>query len=465
MTRRTGWVRNRFRSVRVRVTAIATGVVAITLLVGGVALVSVLREGLLNTVAGSGPQRAAEVAAFAGRGPLPNPLPPLDAPRRTLVQVVSPSGQVVAASAGLNALRPLVEPDSRHRQILGDIEGVGRGPWLAEPTPATIGARPETVIVLTSLAEFGEGVHLLEGLLLLGYPVLIGFVAAVVWVVVGRSLRPVEAMRREVAEISASDLHRRVAVLGTHDEVASLAATLNDMLDRLEGSTIRQRQFVADASHELRTPVANIRAAVEVATAHPAVADWATVAADILRQEERMERLTDDLLVLARSDDGRLRPRHEVVELQSLITAELARPVPGGRRLMARGALPVARVIADPDQIGRALTNLIDNGLRHARSTVAVALTRGSRWAEITVTDDGVGIAPADAERVFERFERLDADRGRTSGAAGLGLAIAKALIVANGGSIAVAGSTPGSGATFIVRLPLVLDAVAEPAG
>ncbi|TML16771.1 MAG: HAMP domain-containing protein, partial [Actinobacteria bacterium] len=179
--------------------------------------------------------------------------------------------------------------------------------------------RPTTVIVITSLAEFSRSAELLAGLMLVIVPLLIALVGLVVWIVVGRSLKPVERMRVEVADITAHRLDRRVPLPDTNDEVGRLARTLNDMLDRLERSSNQQRQFVADASHELRTPVANIRAAVEVAAAHPEGADWSVVAADVLRQDVRMERLVSDLLLLARNDASPIPLRLESIDLRELV--------------------------------------------------------------------------------------------------------------------------------------------------
>ena len=167
------------------------------------------------------------------------------------------------------------------------------------------------LVVLTSLAGYERGVALVSNALLVTVPVLVILVAALVWWVVGRALRPVESMRREVARITAERLDRRVPPPATADEIGRLAGTLNDMLDRLQASRDAQRRFVADASHELRTPIANIRLALEVAVAHPDRADWPAVADDVLQQDIRMERLTADLLQVARDDGERRRPTGE----------------------------------------------------------------------------------------------------------------------------------------------------------
>jgi signal transduction histidine kinase len=446
--------RSRLRrgSVRLRITVLGTGIVAVALALGTLTLGAVLHAGMLRSVAGGGPLRAADVSALAARGPLPSPLPPVDTPHLTLLQVLDGNGNVIAASAQLTGAPPLLDPGVRHRRILHDVAGLGPGRWLAEPTPATLANRPATVIVVTSLAELTRSERLFGKILLVAVPLLLVLVASLIWITVGRALRPVEAMRSEVADITAKRLDRRVAVPPTHDEVARLAATLNDMLDRIESSAAEQRRFVSDASHELRSPVANIRTALEVATAYPEGADWAALAADILRQDERLERITDDMVTLSRRDEEALMQEREPVDLADLISTELRRPVPAGRVLEPAGPLPAVVVAADRHQLARALTNLVDNALRHADRLVKVGLTPGRQWAEITVADDGPGIPPADRERVFDRFVRLDEHRARSDGGSGLGLAIVRELVTANGGTVHLA---DGPGARFVVRLPL----------
>jgi signal transduction histidine kinase len=444
-------VTGRLAAVRVRVTIVAAAVVAAALVVGAISLVMLVQAGLVRSLAGTAPQRAAELAALAARAPLPAALPPVDAARRTLLQVVAPDGHVVAASEALQGATAVLPPTARQRRIVDDLDAAGSGSWLAEPTPATIGAHPATVIVLTSLTEMNRTTSILEHLLIVAVPLLTAFAAIIIWVVVGRSLHPVEAMRAEVADITANELHRRVPVPATHDELARLAGTLNELLDRLEAASAAQRRFVADASHELRTPTANIRTAVEVATARPENADWGEVSADILRQGERLERLSRQLLALARSDASTDRS-YEPVDLTALVAAEAARPVPRGKSLDTGDLAPVI-VDGDPDQLASVMSNLIENGLRHARRRVTVSLRRTGSIAELTVADDGPGIPAEERERVFERFVRLDEHRNRSDGGTGLGLPIARAIVAAHGGSIAIAETS--AGATFVVRIPL----------
>ena len=446
--------RSPIRSVRLRITLLTTAVLAVGLLIAAVVLFVALRNSLLDAQAGSGPRHAAELAALAAKEPLPNPLPASDGEPLTLLQVLGTDGDVVAASTQLSGTPALLAPSDRGRRVLDHVPGLaGEQSWLAEPTPATIGGRSVLLIVLTSLASYERGVALVRNALLVTVPVLVVLVALLVWWVVGRALRPVETMRREVARITAERLDRRVRQPPTEDEIGRLAGTLNDMLDRLQSSRDVQRRFVADASHELRTPIANIRLAVEVANAHPDRADWAAVAADVLRQDQRMERLTADLLRLARTDavaGGQPSPR-VAVDLAELVRLELARPLPEGRRLIA-DRISAAVVAGDRGQLAQVLTNLVDNALRHARHDVTIGVVRGTTSVELRVADDGPGIPPADRDAVFEPFVRLDDHRTRSGGGSGLGLAIVRDIVAAHAGTVQIADNHPG--AVIVVRLP-----------
>jgi signal transduction histidine kinase len=439
-------------SVRVRITLLATVALAAGLAVGATLLVGSLRNALLDAQGGTGPRRAAELAALAGRDPLPANLPALDAGRFTLLQVLDTNGRVIAASSQLRGLPALMPPTQRHREVRDELDHVGDGPWLLEPTPATLGGRSDVVIVATSLTDYERSAELLRGSLLVSLPILILIVAGVVWLVVGRALRPVEAMRSEVEHITSQQLDRRVPARASGDEIGRLASTLNDMLDRLEESNTAQRRFVADASHELRTPIANIRVAMEVASAHPEQANWVDVAEDVLEQDARMERMTDDLLQLGRTGEMSVPLRLGPVDLAELVTAELSRAVPADRRLVASEVAEVT-ITGDREQLARMLSNLVENALRHARQKVAIGVTAGTSSVEIKVSDDGPGIDRADRDVVFDPFVRLDQHRDRHQGGAGLGLAIVRQVVLAHHGTIRVAENEPG--AVFVVRLPL----------
>ncbi len=284
--------------------------------------------------------------------------------------------------------------------------------------------------------------------LLFGVPILILVVGAATYVFAGRALQPVEAIRARVASMSGKDLAQRVPVPMARDEVGRLAETMNEMIGRLESAQDVQRRFVADASHELRSPLSTIGAGLELL--QDAGSDPATVTA--LRGETaRLGRLVDDLLLLARADERGIQPRHDEVDLDEIVEAERTRPSDDDLRVEVRAEH--VRVIGDRGQLIRVLRNLVDNAHRHARSQVLVTLSREGDHAALSVADDGPGVPAADRLRVFERFVRLDDARARADGGSGLGLAIVAEVVAAHGGRVWV-DQNPGGGALFRVRLP-----------
>ncbi|MGP4112024.1 sensor histidine kinase [Streptomyces sp. 4N509B] len=300
--------------------------------------------------------------------------------------------------------------------------------------------------------------------MLVGIPVLLAVVAGVTWLVTRRALRPVEGIRQEMAAITRSqDLSRRVPEPGSRDEIGRLAQTTNETLTALEASVERQRRFVADASHELRSPIASLRTQLEVGEAHPELLDVPGAVQDTIRLQD----LAADLLLLARLDAGE-RPAAAPVDLTRLVAEEVARrgAEPGGEAggvaVRAGEMAESVRVSGSRGQLLRVLGNLLDNGRRHAASTVRVSVRREEAGADggadagtavVEVADDGAGVPEADRERIFERFVRLDDARSRDDGGAGLGLAIARDVAGRHGGSLTVS-RAPEGGALFVLRLP-----------
>lgn len=290
-------------------------------------------------------------------------------------------------------------------------------------------------------------------------PVALLVLGVTTWLVVGRALRPVESMRREVDTVTAQSLSHRLPDPGGGDEIARLARTLNGMLDRLDASATAQRRFVGDASHELKTPLATIRQHAEVALLHPGSIDGAALAGTVLGEEARLTALVQGLLVLAKADEGALGMTRRPVDLDDLVVAETARlrgvARPDGRKPLAVDATAVgpARVDGDEGLLGQVVHNLVANAARHADTRVAVALAERDGRVELTVDDDGAGVDEADRERVFERFVRLDEARARESGGSGLGLAIVREIVRVHGGSVSIA-TAPQGGGRFVVTLP-----------
>jgi len=306
-----------------------------------------------------------------------------------------------------------------------------------------------TLIAERSIGDVNRTVHSITDDLLLGVPLLVAAIAALAWYLTGRALRPVELIRAEAASITGSTIHRRVPEPDTSDEVGRLAHTMNAMLDRLEESSTRQRQFVADASHELRSPVAAIRAQLEVALRRGDQADWPRIARRVLDEDQRLEGAVGELLELARVEEEA--PANPVeVDVDDLVLEETTRvrPVPIDTSRVSAG-----RVLGNPRQLSRVVRNLLDNASSHARSRAAVAVSTGEGSVWLVVDDDGPGIPAEDRERVFDRFTRLDEGRGRAGGGAGLGLAMVRAIAEGHGGSVYI-DEAPLGGARFVVRLP-----------
>jgi signal transduction histidine kinase len=302
-----------------------------------------------------------------------------------------------------------------------------------------------TVVGFTSLAEVRASVQALRDQLLRWLPVaLLGFAAAV-WFVTGRALRPVENIRREVEAISAATLDRRVASPSGNDEVARLARTMNDMLGRLDQARLRERRFIADASHELRSPLASACAQAETTQGLP----------DGIRADlRRLRHIVDDLVDLAKATDA---PLHVVeVDLDEVVLAEIAsvmtRSEPGIPHLDGRGVSAV-KVLGSAPALGRLIRNLLDNALRHATSRVGVSLELRGEHAVLAVDDDGPGVPEDRRREIFERFTRLDDGRARADGGVGLGLAVVDATARRHHGSVACS-SSPLGGARFEVVLP-----------
>jgi len=308
-----------------------------------------------------------------------------------------------------------------------------------------------TLVAENSLDAVDSTVDSITGALVIGVPALIALLAGLTWWLTGRALKPVEAIRAEAAAITGSTIHRRVPEPNTDDEVGRLARTMNSMLDRLETTSQRQRRFVSDASHELRSPIAVIRAQLEVALRRGDAADWPTVAQRVLVEDQRLEQAVDELLELARTAERADAPQ-VVVDLDEVVLEDTARE----RRVPVDTARVLAgRVHGTRAQFARVVANLLDNACRHATARVAVTLVREEHDVVLTVDDDGPGIAIPDRERVFERFTRLDEGRSRDAGGVGLGLAMVRAIVERHGGTVAI-DDAPLGGARLVVRLPAI---------
>ncbi|TDD70075.1 HAMP domain-containing protein [Jiangella aurantiaca] len=427
-------LRSRWGSVRLRTTVGAVVIVGLALLLGGVALVAVMRSTLLEQVADAARARAESVDSADPR---------LTSDDDGFVQVVSADGRVVAATPNVAGAAAVdVSPGDTARV---DVAG-------EDMLAVALRAGDRTVVAGQSADDVAEATAVVTRLLGVGLPVLLAVVAVTTWWTAGRALAPVEAVRAEVDEISAAELHRRVPAGRGDDEIARLARTMNRMLDRLEEAQTRQRAFVSDASHELRSPVASIRQHAEVALAHPDRTTVPDLAGIVLAEDLRVQRLVDDLLVLARADEQLLRPAAHPVDLDDLVLEEAARLRAADVEVDTTG-VAAARVTGDAAALRRVLRNLGDNAARHAAGVVTLSVAVRDGAAVLAVEDDGPGIPPADRERVLRRFVRLDEARDRGAGGAGLGLAIVDELVRAHGGTVSV-DAAAGGGARIVVHLP-----------
>jgi signal transduction histidine kinase len=454
------------RTLRTKVTAVA-GFALTAVVVLGLAVMYVVQvHSAKRTIASQLRTYAAQVQETATVTPqsggtalitFPRPLPgsPLDPSARA--QVLDTDGHTVLASdstlVGMPALFAVAPgSDQPVRQKAADAVVTGPAQIFAEHV--VIGGR-RLVIVTGTASDFETQIdESFARLVYIGAPVFLLLAFATVWLVVGRALRPVERIRLAVTEITAADLARRVPEPATDDEIAALARTMNDMLARLDAAAERQRRFVADASHELRSPLTAIRTGLQVGLAHPDKAPWPSIATRAGRQAERLEALVSQLLVLARSDSHRLAARRRDVDVADLLADVLAgTTIRDGVRIEVESA-PGTRTQGDPDDLARAFRNIVDNAVRHARSTVRIGSTATADGVRVTVADDGPGVPVGDRERVFDRFVRLDASRAHANGSSGLGLAIAKEIVTAHGGTVAFADPGDVPGARVVVELP-----------
>lgn len=444
-----------FATVRVRTTLFAVAVVGVALVVASVGLVVALRQSLLEDMRAAAALRAAEIAASLEAGEAPAlAVPEAD---EQLVQVIGPDGQVVASSSNVDGWRPVadLEPGSSATLTLGLFDDADDEPeeFVVVASVADTATGPLRIVVARTIEDVAESTSTLAGLLAAGVPVLALVVGVVTWIVVGRALSPVESIRNEVDRISSSELHRRVPEPSSGDEIARLASTMNEMLERLQQAQQRQRRFVNDASHELRSPIASIRQHAEVAAVHPNRTDIAELAGTVLAESRRMQGLVDQLLILAHGDEAQTMPRRPV-DLDDIVFDEARHLRHTTTHRIDTSGVSAGRISGDPQELQRIVRNLGDNAARHATSVVALALQDGAGAVVLTVDDDGPGIPPGERERVFERFVRLDDARARDTGGAGLGLAIVADIVAAHGGTV-LATQSPLGGARFRVELPV----------
>ncbi len=440
---------------------LAVAFVAVDLL-----LFNVLRVSLTRSVDDTARQGAAGVVALIDANRLPTPVPV--APDVT-IQVLDPAGQITDVSPDSDRLVPLLSPAHAAAIARNGEATLLNGPAYGMPSlirvTAVRAADGSLVIAAVPYSSVSGSLSVVAKALVFGTPLVFVLFTGAIWLAVGSTLRPIDLLRRGAARVTGTAVPAELPVPEAKDEVRSLALTLNDMLDRLAAAQQRQRALVSDTAHELRSPIASIRAQLEVALDHPEGQEWESTARDVHADVLRLARLAEDLLLLARLDERAGTPGHgatiDLAELSASVVARYA----GARVPVAceRCAEPCL-VSGDRDALDRLLVNLIDNAVRYAKSGVTVTVGREGIEVALTVTDDGAGILDADLERAFDRFARLDDARsrdGEEGGGAGLGLAIVRATAQAYGGTAhlepAAAGADP-PGLRAVVRLPAASD-------
>lgn len=441
--------------LRARATLLGTLVFAVLLTVGAELLVSTLENRLTAASDQLSQSRVEDLLTLARSGDLQRTLRNID--DNGIAQVVTADGTVLAASPNITghppvaALHPGAQPKTSTFEAPDDQETETYRFWYASG-PAPDGS--VTAYVGNSLEAVSEASGALRWSLGVGVPIIVLLLGVVIWLLLGRVIGRLDRIRAEVDQISEQNLDTRVAGDGVDDEVGRLAATMNAMLQRLEVAAQRQRDFVADVSHDLQSPLAAQRVALEVALADADRVDAGPLRDEVLGATADMERLVGDLLVIA-SMDAHTGAPPAPMDLDGLVLEEAARARVGGAVDVDTSGVSAAPAHANADDVRRTVRNLLDNAVAHADSRVQLYVDNtedgAETWAELLVVDDGPGIPPELRDRIFDRFYRAETSRSRNGGS-GLGLSIARELAERNDGRLDLLHAGPG--ATLRLRLP-----------
>jgi hypothetical protein len=456
---RPGWFRR--RSIRLRVTVAASAALLVALIIGAFALIALQRRSMVDEIDRSLRDRIVGLIDSAQMGQLTASIP-VTGRETGIVQIITSDGQVLASTPGLADTAVLNRVTARlDAPTYGSVRNLNvfsgsKDEWRIAALSVNSRIGPVGIYAATTLGGVN---HLSDRLTLLfatGIPILEVLLILAVWFSVGRALRPVEALATQVDHVDPEHLEFRLTEQPTGDEIEHLASTMNGLLERLHQSRERERRFAADASHELRSPLAAARLGLEVAVAHPEKTPWPDVAADTLAELERLEVLARDLLDLTRLDAARTVAASRPLDLAALIRAELELRAQRRPELGFGGYLALLTVRGVPELLLRALRNALDNAERHAANSIEVRLEPIDGMAVLTVSNDGTPIAAADRDRVFQPFVRLDESRSADGGGTGLGLAIVSDILHAHGGKAAFVDPPSGSGASLQLSIPLV---------
>ncbi len=434
---------NRWRrlGLRARLTLIATAALAVGIAAGSVLLLRGFATSRVHAIDASTRPVVDNIAGLVAAGATPATLP---VQAGQSAQVLSAGGAVIAVSPGTSHTLPLVgvsvaarlAHDGPASRRVDQVAATGVNRVLARVVRT--GAGTEYVVVAESLQDERATLRSLRRFVAVAAPILLVVFGVMVWLLLGRALGAVTALGRGAEAITDPGAGARLPLPDSQDEIRDLAVSLNAMLERLDAAATRERQFVGDVAHELRSPLASIYTQLEVALNEPDAATRFELLSGTLHDTQRLGGLVDDLLTLARMESDTAFTS-EIVDVAEIVD------VTSTDRLLVNG---------DRRALARAIDNLVANAHRHAASRVVVSANRAAPGAiEVRVDDDGPGIAVADRQRVFERFVRLDDARARDDGGSGLGLAIVRATALAHGGNARIEDSELG-GALFVLSLP-----------
>lgn len=452
-------------ALRLRLTLAFAGVMAVVLAATGTFLYVRLGNDLDATINQGLRSRVGDVTALvkqADSGLTDAGRSPLTEQGESLAQILTLAGVVLDSTPGLHTT-PLLDATEIARSANQTLT-VERASTPAGDDPVRLlatGVRAQgqdlVVVVGTSLENRREAARNLAGLLLLGGPIALLLASAAGYGLAAAALRPVDRMRRQADAIQAAKPGERLEVPAANDEIGRLGSTLNAMLDRLEAAFARERTFVSDASHELRTPLAILKTELELALrAQRTPAEREDALRSAAEETDRLVQLAEDLLVIARTDQGRLPIRREPVDVAEALHATVTRFERRARDAhvaVTVDAAPGLTLPADDLRLQQALGNLLDNSLRHAARSVELRADAAPGWVTLSVIDDGDGFPDEFLDSAFERFTRSDASRGRSGGGAGLGLAIVRAIATVHGGTVGAANAAHG-GAIVWLKLP-----------
>jgi signal transduction histidine kinase len=446
------WAR---QSLRARLTLVATALFSIATATGVVLVIVLQRYALLRVLDASARKSALAVARTVTEQSVPNTVIPATAV--TAVQVLDRRNAVVASSGpGVDRSTSYLSPEQLTEARAGERFNVASNTTGVQLRVLAVPAHQYTVAVYTDVSRVDDSVRVLTKAALIGAPVAVLLVGLSTYFVTTLTLRSVAALRHGAADITAAGLSgQRLPVPSAQDEIHRLAVTLNQMLDRIESATSRQRTFVGDAAHELRSPLASLRVQLEVAQRLGPNTDWPELIDDVLIDVSRLDRLVEDLLALARLDEtGAGSARHEPVDLGSLVES-VTPNYEHARVPVESNVAPDVVVRGDRDALHRVVVNLVDNAVRYGSTHVQVDVDDDGPFARLTVTDDGPGLPESERERVFDRFYRSESSRSRDLGGTGLGLPIVRDLLRAHEGTVRLIARPDGAtGLRALVLLP-----------